>query len=276
MLSLRALSLSKALASSRRRARALVPALLRRPLTRQRGSPLVPASVALALALLFVLGAMFAFDPIALASLDNWPKGVVRTFKWLTLLGDSAVYLIPAGLLLLLLAAIVPLGRRADYALRYLALRLAFLFAAVAGTGILVNVVKRMIGRARPFYVEAGVPLHFEPFGWASKWASFPSGHATTAAAAGTVLVLLMGRGMIPWAAALVLLVGASRVVVGAHFVSDVVAGALFGSLGTLWLAGFLAQRGLVFRASPEGALALKGKAASKTLRAWLARGRAP
>ena len=115
-------------------------------------------------------------------------------------------------------------------------------------------------------------------FGWASKWASFPSGHATTAAAAATVLVLLMrpahdarrgGRRCVS-------LVCASRVVLGAHFVSDVVAGALFGSLGTLWLAGFLAQRGLVFRASPEGALALKGEAASKTLRAWLARGRAP
>jgi membrane-associated phospholipid phosphatase len=237
---------------------------------------LVPASVGLSLALLFVLGAMLAFDPIALAALPAWPKAVVRIFSWVTLLGDSAVYLVPAGLALVVLSMVVPVGRRADSAVRHLALRLAFLFMAVAGTGILVNVVKRMIGRARPFHVEAGTPFSFEPFGWASKWASFPSGHATTAAAAATVLVLLLGRGMIPWAVAGVALVCASRIVVGAHFVSDVLAGALFGCLGTLWLAGFLAQRGLVFRTSPEGSLALKGEAASKTLRAWLVRGRAP
>jgi undecaprenyl-diphosphatase len=224
---------------------------------------------------LFVLGAMLAFDPIALAALPTWPRAVVKAFSWITLLGDSAIYLVPAGVALLVLAAIAPPGRRADTALRHLALRLAFLFAAVAGTGILVNIVKRMIGRARPFHVEAGGPFSFEPFGWASKWASFPSGHATTAAAAATVLVLLLGRGAIPWAAAGVVLVCASRIVVGAHFVSDVLAGALFGCLGTMWLAGFLAQRGLVFRASAEGPLALKGEAASKTLRAWLVRGRA-
>jgi membrane-associated phospholipid phosphatase len=68
-------------------------------------------------------------------------------------------------------------------------------------------------------------------------------------------------------------LVCASRVVLGAHFVSDVLAGALVGSLPTVFFARFLATRRLVFLFSDKGALALRGPGAAKTLRAWCSRG---
>ena len=236
----------------------------------------LPAAVFVGLpfALLFVLGAVVAFDPLALAVLHDWPRRLVRAFGWVTILGDSALYLVPSGLALLVLALAQPAGRRFDAGLRQLSLQLAFFFVSVAGTGIAVNIAKRMIGRVRPFHVEAGVPIEFEPFRWASKWASFPSGHATTIAAVATVAVLMLGRRALPLAATAVVLVCASRVVVGAHFVSDVLAGALFGGLGTLWIAGMFARSGLVFRPTADGGLALRGEAASKTLRAWVARER--
>lgn len=64
--------------------------------------------------------------------------------------------------------------------------------------------------------------------------ASFPCGHATTAAAAATALALLVPRWRVP-AAAIALLVGASRVLLGVHFVADVLAGfALGAAIGVL------------------------------------------
>ena len=77
------------------------------------------------------------------------------------------------------------------------------------------------------------------PLGWfPSDRFSFPSGHALNAFAIGSVLALAF-----PAAAVLILLVAASvaasRVVLGLHWLSDVVAGVVVGLvIGTLvWLA---------------------------------------
>ena len=78
-----------------------------------------------------------------------------------------------------------------------------------------------------------------EPLAWfPSDRFSFPSGHALNAFAIGTVIALAF-----PFAAVPVLVlaasVAASRVVLGLHWLSDVIAGALVGLvIGTsVWLA---------------------------------------
>ncbi len=98
--------------------------------------------------------------------------------------------------------------------------------------------VKANVRRARP--CERAKPGHFDvdPLVWfASDRFSFPSGHALNAFAIGSVIALAF-----PLAAAPVLVVAASvaasRVVLGLHWLSDVLAGALGGLLiGTaVWL----------------------------------------
>ncbi len=96
-----------------------------------------------------------------------------------------------------------------------------------AGAGILVFLVlKRLAGRKRP------CDLH--PHCWSTVLPpdrfSFPSGHTITAFAVSVVWSLAYPA-LTPWLAFCALSVAASRVILGMHFLSDVLAGALIGSL---------------------------------------------
>lgn len=234
----------------------------------------VSPPAALAFGAVLVVALVLLADPASQRVLPEWPRGIVHIASIITNLGDSGYYLIPIGITLILLAVFdLELPQRLDTALRQLWLQLAFAFTAIAATGLIVNIGKRMIGRVRPLHVDPGSYLHFEPFSWRASNASFPSGHATTAWTVAAVLVLCCGPRLRPYVFVLGTLVCISRVVIGAHYPADVVAGALFGWFSTLWFAQFLARRGLVFRQNDDGALALRGQDAAKTLlMAWRAR----
>jgi len=109
-------------------------------------------------------------------------------------------------------------------------------FVAVSGVGlaVLVPLTKVVADRARPVVAD---PVVATPGN-----ASFPSGHAMTALVTWGVLLLvllpLVRRGLRPWLIAagvlLVVAVGFTRLALGVHFVSDVLAG---WALGAAWLA---------------------------------------
>ncbi|MCA0145218.1 phosphatase PAP2 family protein [Blastococcus sp. LR1] len=117
--------------------------------------------------------------------------------------------------------------------------RLAY-FVAVTGAGlaVLVPLTKALADRARPLVDQ---PLVETPGN-----ASFPSGHAMTSLVTWGVLVLLALPAvrrrwhplLIGGAALLVLVVGFTRLALGVHFVSDVLAGY---ALGAAWLAAMTA-----------------------------------
>jgi undecaprenyl-diphosphatase len=108
---------------------------------------------------------------------------------------------------------------------------------AVAVAGVLDQVVKNLTCRARPSAEGAGAFLSdFPCFPAPYDLASFPSGHATTAFALATLLSLWYPR----WTGgflALAALVGWSRIVLGSHFPSDVLAGAVLGCAVVLGLS---------------------------------------
>jgi membrane-associated phospholipid phosphatase len=234
----------------------------------------VSPPAALAFGAVLVLALIVLADPVSQRVLPEWPPSLVHIASIVTNLGDSSYYLIPLGIVLLVLAGVdFALPPRLDAVLRQFWLQLAFAFTAIAATGLIVNIGKRMIGRVRPLHVDPGAYLHFEPLSWRASNASFPSGHATTAWTLAAVLVLCFGPRLRPYIFVLGTLVCISRVVIGAHYPADVVAGALFGWFATLWFAWFLARRGLVFRQNGDGTLALRGQDAAKTLfAAWRAR----
>ena len=100
----------------------------------------------------------------------------------------------------------------------------------VTGAGLLDQVLKNVACRARPSASHAGAFFSSFPcFPASYAYASFPSGHATTAFATALLLAFWYPRqsGLF---IGLAVLVGLSRVALGAHFPSDVLAGAVLGS----------------------------------------------
>lgn len=100
---------------------------------------------------------------------------------------------------------------------------------AIVGVG--VTIVKHLVGRARP-YVCRSPWLILGP-SLAGGYTSFPSGHTATAFALATVVACayprLSGASLL-----LAFLVGLTRVALGMHWPSDVLAGAVFGTFAAV------------------------------------------
>jgi membrane-associated phospholipid phosphatase len=107
-----------------------------------------------------------------------------------------------------------------------------FLFVVVAGNGILTTTVKDLADRVRPALNPIAETLG----------PSFPSGHSSWSAAffAAAALILSRGRSMraraiiAGVAAGLMVMVAGSRVLLGVHWLSDVIAGL---ALGLAWFS---------------------------------------
>lgn len=102
-----------------------------------------------------------------------------------------------------------------------------------AGLALAVGAaIAALVDRARPFVADPGQVYLFIAH---SSDASFPSDHATASFAIAVAIFLRKrGWGIFALAAATVLSVG--RVAVGVHYPSDVLAGAVLGSLAALLL----------------------------------------
>lgn len=207
--------------------------------------------------------ALFLDPPIATFAQRLQPGGdihlggdVRRTIEWLQQFGDAATCLICAICIWLLDPA-----RRRDLPRALLAL---------LGTWGVVQAIKMLAGRPRPRVVfghpqpgfdaivqftppwrayplphtDHGVTTYVLQHAWtlghgSDLW-SFPSSHTSAAAALAVVLSRLYPR-LTPLVWFLVACVGVGRVVLGAHFPSDVIAGAAVG----------YAAATLLFRPSP-------------------------
>ncbi len=154
-----------------------------------------------------------------IAHRTEWLTSALNVLTWL----GSTAFIIPMGLA----AGLYFVIRRRDWR------PLALLAAAVAGAIGLYDIVKPLVGRPRPPAVI-----------WIGHYTggAFPSGHATQSAAFYAMLAIVLGTGLpfrrraVLWSAAalVVLIVGASRIYLGAHWLTDVLAGY---ALGASWVA---------------------------------------
>jgi membrane-associated phospholipid phosphatase len=208
-----------------------------RALVRHRVSPMEVSGLALGVAMIAVGVAVIAFGFAAVeatrtslwwvdAAMARWGVGhavpwsttALRTLTWL----GSTVVVVP----LALVAGFLDIRRRRRWD------GLVFLLLVVIGQNLIHNAIKLAVARQRP-------PVHaLAP----ESGFSFPSGHTAAATATFVALAVLLGRGrsrpvrltLAGLAAGIATMVAATRVLLGVHWVSDVIGGA---AVGLVWVA---------------------------------------
>jgi undecaprenyl-diphosphatase len=195
-----------------------------------------------------------AFDRPLSAWAQSWPEAVRGALEQITPYGESDWILYPsAGLFVLTaLVALFVRWKLMRTMLWQFAALYAFFFVGVGLPSLISTLVKRLIGRARPMHFDEVGTLRFN-WNWLDwTYQSFPSGHATTAFALATVIGFISPRWFYP-GLALAAVIGISRISMGVHYPSDVVAGAILGLLGAYLVRWIFAKRGWIFSIDPAG-----------------------
>lgn len=206
-----------------------------------------------------VLGLVLAADTVFLTMARSRDAFTLALFEHLTRLGQSAWILYATGAVLLAISFYpsegLPRHRRAF--MHGVVLIAYYLFTTVAFSGLATNLFKTLFGRARPQFVPEGMVWYSVPFGDHYDFASFPSGHATTAGAFAIGLALLL-----PKLRVFVVLAGIwiaiSRPVLGVHFPSDIFAGFAFGGAFSWFYARSFARKRLLFGFDDKGGLRVR------------------
>jgi len=212
----------------------------------------IDARLARGLAIGFVATLLFCavsyvwFDrPVALWFKANLQGTWSAMFHRVTDLGLGGVWLVPAAIGAILFRWL-QVRARSDKAIAIwhrLANAALFLFASVAASGIVVDLLKGLIGRLRPNELFVHNAYGFAPLSVNWSLNSFPSGHGQTAFAAMTALAAIWPPGRYLWYLVAVV-VAASRVIISVHYLSDVAMGAYCGTVGTILLARLFTARG--------------------------------
>src|SRR3954452_10197190 len=178
-----------------------------------------------------------------------WPVRILTDF------GKSAYVLWALAAVLFGIALLFPRARgTARSILIGFGTRILFIFFAVLLPVLTGEIIKDVVGRGRPFVGGQANAFNFSHFASSEAYASFPSGHATTAFALAFAVSAVWPhlRGVM---LAYAVLIGASRLVLLAHHPSDVVAGALLGVIGAMLVRYWFAARHLAFTIPRDGAL---------------------
>ncbi|MGX1163985.1 membrane-associated phospholipid phosphatase [Bradyrhizobium sp. USDA 372] len=204
-------------------------------------------------ALVIVL--MVAFDQTEILLMP--PRGTPSLWpiRILTDFGKDEYILSVLGAALVVLA-LVAAGLRGSRRALLLGFgtRLQFMFLSVAVSAFVAEILKYLIGRGRPFVGGTANPFNFVPFEGTGAYASLPSGHAVAAFALAFAVSALWPRlRVFMFTYAIVILL--TRLVLLAHHPSDVVAGALVGTVGALAVRYWFAARKLGFAIRADGTI---------------------
>lgn len=213
-------------------------------------APVPPVAYGLLAAwIVAMIAVALLFDAEIARYADTLPPIFRVIFEKVTRIGTSG-YVFAATVLGCLAALVVYVRRQGLARARagLVAARAFYLFAVCAVSGLASVIIKTPIGRPRPFLIDTYGPFGFQPFMFNAKFASFPSGHTITAFAMAVAIGFLAPRLRMPLII-IAVLVAISRLVLGSHYLSDTMGGALIGVLSAVILQRLFARRRIVFEA---------------------------
>jgi membrane-associated phospholipid phosphatase len=182
-------------------------------------------------------------------SAELWPVRILTDF------GRAAFVLWLLAAALFAVAAMAPRVQGTSRSLLIgLATRLQFVFLAVAVPLLAGEVIKWIAGRGRPFVGGEANAFNFVHFAGTEAYASFPSAHAITAFALAFAVSAVWPKARVAMMIYAVL-IALSRLVLLAHHPSDVVAGALIGVIGMMFVRYWFAARRLGFAIDRGGVI---------------------
>lgn len=195
------------------------------------------------------------------------PPDVRAFFNDITRWGESDWILLPSlGLLVLTGAVALLIPKRIPrLALLQMVHMYALIFVGVGLPGLIANFLKRAIGRSRPELFDSVGTLGFHPFANNYVFESFPSGHTTTAFGFACIIGFLSPR-WLPVGLIYAVAIGASRMIIGAHHSTDVLAGAVLGTLGAYAVRYVFAKWRWGFEFLPDGSIGQRPLVAVKRL----------
>lgn len=212
------------------------------------------------LALTFIFFGMVLIDPFIHERARAIPPEIRSLFKAITHIGRSNWMLIPTGVVVALALVLRHRngGFRNSVGYGLIASTIGFVFMSIGGAGLIANLTKNILGRARPKLYDMVGPLDFQLFAFDPDFAAMPSGHATNIFAFATVIAMLWPRGKV-LLYTLAIWIAASRVIIGEHYFMDVLVGAILGTTFPYLVRERFAARRWLFERTPEGDYRLRG-----------------
>lgn len=186
--------------------------------------------IGIVIAAIAIAFAFYFDDAVRDFMTQHQTPGVRRLMRNVSFFGDW-----PSHVLLGLLLFGIAWWRHSKKWMRiFMAMLLAMAIAGVAGT-----VIKRSVPRARP---SVKSELRWGGPRFSTKYHAFPSGHVLASTAFFGVLIFArrrVGVACLP----IPILIGLSRMYLGAHYLSDVVCAAVLGVLCALVVVHFFLRR---------------------------------
>lgn len=178
----------------------------------------LPGGVALFLGIASIIIISFYLIDITLTEFFHKNNTLMPWAQKITKLGDGTVILMFLSVLL------VHSVMTDDFVLSK---HIVYILLICLLIGLICNGIKIILARARPIeYFENGL-YGFQFFRFGHHFASFPSGHTMMIVAAFYSIGKIRPKLLLPLMFC-ALLIGFSRVIVGAHYFSDIVAGMYF------------------------------------------------
>ncbi|THD65942.1 MAG: phosphatase PAP2 family protein [Bradyrhizobium sp.] len=194
-----------------------------------------------------IIALMYALDVPEIRLMPPRGTAALWPVRILTDFGRAAFVLWLLAAMLFAVALAYPRVRGTSRSLLIgFATRLQFLLLAVAVPLFAGELIKWIVGRGRPFVGGEADAFKFAHFAGTEAYASFPSAHAITAFALAFAISAVWPQARAAMTV-YAILIALSRLVLLAHHPSDVVAGALIGVIGAMFVRYWFAARRLGF-----------------------------